>query len=279
MKMPRSIRIDKMQAAGNDFVVVDDMRLAISSPARRVALARQLCHRQYGVGADGLILIQPPANGACAYRMRIINSDGSEAEMCGNGSRCAVKFAVENRIAPRAHAFETLAGVISGRYISSGVVRVSLTTPSGFRPGVTVRTRAGGALRGSFINTGVPHFVSFVPNLAAFNVRDVGAEIRLHKIFAPRGTNVNFVRIRGRSRIDVRTYERGVESETLACGTGSTASAIVAALTRRLRPPISVRTSGGSDLLVDFTVAGPARVTDVTMQGPVEKVFETKVML
>lgn len=270
----RTLKMTKMQAAGNDFVVMNDMGQKFSSPKR---LAEKICHRQYGIGADGLILLQPAANGAADYRMRIINSDGSEAEMCGNGSRCAVKFAVESKIARKDHAFDTLAGRIHGKYISPNLVRVALTAPSDFMPRVAVPL-ASGRILGSFINTGVPHFVVFVPRVEPVNVCSLGRQIRAHRIFAPKGTNVNFVQIiraRGRPLLRVRTYERGVESETLACGTGATASAIVAALTRNLKPPITVRTSGGATLVVDFERVATQKVARVTMQGPVVKVFET----
>lgn len=271
------VRVAKMQAAGNDFIVVNDMARKYRSPAR---LAEKLCHRQYGIGADGLILLQPARGSGAAYRMRIINSDGSEAEMCGNGSRCAVKFAVESKLSPRIHRFETLAGSILGTYVSPTQVRVDLSDPVDFRPRVVVPLRSGQVI-GSFINTGVPHFVTFVNRLDSVNVQDLGREIRTHRIFAPKGANVNFVQTLDarRSRIQVRTYERGVEAQTLACGTGSTASGIVAALTRRLAPPISVLTAGGAVLVINFRIVGPGRVTGVTMQGPVEKVFETRISL
>lgn len=275
----RFVRFIKMQAAGNDFIIVNDMTRTLSSPAR---LAERLCHRQYGIGADGLILLQPSRNGHSSYRMRILNSDGSEAEMCGNGSRCAIKFAVETGIAPAAHAFDTLAGQISGRYLSPHRIRVALTPPCDFRAGVTVPLR-GGTVRGCFINTGVPHFVTFVKHLDRIDVVSVGREIRSHRRFSPKGTNVNFAQMlrpgRGRSQIRVRTYERGVESETLACGTGATATAVVAALSGRATAPVAVTTSGGATLLIDFDIASTGRIADVTMQGPVEKVFETRLTL
>lgn len=273
---PSPVTFTKMQAAGNDFIVVNDMSRKFASPARA---AVRLCHRQYGIGADGLILLQPARNGQAAYRMRIINSDGSEAEMCGNGSRCAVKFAVETGIAPTSHVMETLAGKISGKYISKNQVRVQLTEPSDFRPRVEAPLPCCGVtVRGAFINTGVPHFVTFVKRIDAVDVNGFGAEIRHHKVFAPKGTNVNFVQILNRRRpaIRVRTYERGVESETLACGTGATASAIIAALTQKLQPPVSVQTSGGAVLVIDFQKIAADRVTRVSMRGPVEKVFETR---
>ncbi|OGH61034.1 MAG: diaminopimelate epimerase [Candidatus Lindowbacteria bacterium RIFCSPLOWO2_12_FULL_62_27] len=274
-----ALSVAKMQAAGNDFVVVNDMARRISSPAR---LAARLCHRQFGVGADGLILLQPARNGRSAYRMRIINSDGSEAEMCGNGSRCAVKFAVESGLAPASHIFETLAGAIAGRYLSPAKVRVALTEPSEFRSNVVVPLRSG-RIRGTFINTGVPHFVTFVRRLDGLDVNVLGREIRTHRIFSPRGTNVNFAQVlksgRRNSRIRLRTFERGVESETLACGTGATASAIVAALTRGLCPPVAVVTTGGSVLTIQFCIGSPTGVSTVTMEGPVEKVFETRLSI
>lgn len=271
----------KMQAAGNDFLIANDMRRSLSGIPR---LARRVCHRQFGVGADGLILIQPARNGQTAYRMRIFNSDGSEAEMCGNGSRCAVKFAVESKVARSEHAFETLAGKISGRYLSPGVVRVALTAPSGFRRNIAVLADDGEKMiRGSFINTGVPHFVTFVSRAGSVDVDRLGRMIRFHRTFAPKGTNVNFVQIlragKSGSSIRVRTYERGVESETLACGTGSTASAVVAALVKHLRPPVSVQTTGGAVLVIRFSIGDDGSVSDVTMQGPVEKVFHTRIPL
>ncbi|MBI4179067.1 diaminopimelate epimerase [bacterium] len=273
------INLSKMQAAGNDFVVVNDMRRSLRGLS---AFARKLCHRNYGVGADGVILLQPSGKrrSGVSYRMRIINSDGSEAEMCGNGARCAVKFAVEHRIAPRTHWFETLAGLVEGKYISPSRVQVSLTPPVGFESRLTLRLPGGRRVVGSFVNTGVPHFVTFVSRVAAVDVISVGKQIRTHQRFAPRGTNVNFVEIerRGRRpRLQVRTYERGVESETLACGTGATASAVIAALDRGLRPPIDVMTSGGAVLRIDFSGStGASAVTGVRMTGPAENVFETR---
>lgn len=276
----QTILLTKMQAAGNDFLVVDAMRRTLSSPA---ALARKLCHRRFGVGADGLILICPPRGARLRtgtppdYRMRIFNSDGSEAEMCGNGSRCAVRFAVEHRIASRMHRFETLAGPVTGVYLSPTQACVGLMPPSDIRARVVVRLAGGRPVTGASINTGVPHFVAMVADVDKIDVDGVGRRIRFHAAFAPRGTNVNFVQVLRGSRIRVRTYERGVEAETLACGTGSTASAIVASFARSLRPPVFVETRGGGVLKISFAGTGSAGVRDVTMQGPVEKVFETRV--
>lgn len=258
----------KMNGAGNDFVLVDNRR-------RDVRLSRdqivRLCHRQRGVGADGLMLLVPCDSRRADWAWQFYNSDGSEAEMCGNGSRCFARFIQRLTGVREQVTFETLAGVISARF-QGDLVTIGLTPPTGLRLHETVAL-ASGPVTCHSVNTGVPHAVLFVENADQAKVQAIGAELRYHAHFAPRGTNVNFVQVLGPGAIRVRTYERGVEGETLACGTGVTASALIAARVHQFGSPVSVRVQGGDTLTVGFRDAA-GQFADVTLTGPADFVFE-----
>lgn len=257
----------KMGGAYNDFVVVDNRRRAVKGAA---AFARKICDRKKGVGADGLLLLENSKK--CDVRMRILNSDGSEAEMCGNGIRCVAKFAHDKGVVPREFSIETLAGTIRAEMKGKDVVKARLANPTNFKEGL--RLSVGNAmLKGHFINTGVPHTVIFTKTLEAYDVDGLGRAVRRHRHFAPKGTNVNFVSV-GPREITVRTYERGVEGETLACGTGSTASALVAAALKGFKSPVTVNTRGGEKLKVYFTDKGAGRFQDVYLEGRVNTIFK-----
>ena len=192
--------------------------------------------------------------------------------MCGNGSRCAVRFAYEKGIVNKEHVkFETLAGVIEAWIKENGkVVKVQLTKPFGLKLDFEIPLE-GETLKGNFLNTGVPHVVVYTNNLKEFDVRKYGSAIRYHKMFAPAGTNVNFIEPISDNEIAIRTYERGVEDETLACGTGSTASAIIAYLKGLVKEkPVKVHTKGGEILTIDFD----ENLEKVTLEGKVYKVFD-----
>lgn len=199
---------------------------------------------------DGSLFIEPSTK--ADFRMRIINADGSEAEMCGNGARCAALFAYDRRIVEsRLMTFETQAGIIQGEVKENSLVKVQLTDPTGYRTGIKVKeAHFEGEL--SFINTGVPHAILLTDNVEEMDVFTVGREIRRSAVFAPAGTNVNFVQIVDRNNIKVRTYERGVENETGACGTGSTASALVVSTLGLADGPIKVLTRSGEILTITF---------------------------
>ena len=265
----------KLQGSGNDFVVIDDRdgkveELLKEFSLRKEEFVRRVCAFHTGVGADGLILIKNPVNPENSFRWEFFNSDGSEAEMCGNGSRCAVRFAYEKGIADKKVSFETLAGVIKAEVLDEGRrVKVQLTSPT--EPIEKSLSTEEGRISGTFINTGVPHFVVPVEDIEKINVVKLGRTIRFHEEFKPKGTNVNFVQPIGEDTIKIRTYERGVESETLACGTGATASAIVSYLKGLVKKkPVKVITKSGEVLIIDFS----EDLKEVFLNGPVKKVFE-----
>ncbi len=238
----------KMQGSGNDFILIDHRRPFIKEE-ECPALVRRLCQPKFGVGADGLILIEPAA--WADFRWRFFNADGSEAEMCGNGGRCAARFAYLNGIAPASLTFETLAGLIQAE-VKGRRVKLGLSQPRDLRLHLRIPL-AERAWEGHFLNTGVPHVVLLVDELAAAPVAEVGRAIRFHELFQPAGTNVNFVRVSGPQELQIRTYERGVEAETLACGTGSVAAALIAARLFGLPSPVTVRPRSGEILTVHFT--------------------------
>jgi len=218
MKM---IPFTKMVASGNDFVVIEPKAARINLKA----LAQKACDRKFGIGADGLLVVGKSR--VADVKMRIFNADGSEAEMCGNGARCVALFVSAQHKAPynTQATIDTRAGVIHAE-VHGDNVKINLTDPKALRLEVPIKVGTR-TLRVNCINTGVPHAVVFVEGLDAIDVKGLGAEIRYHKEFAPAGTNVNFVEVLNNTAIKVRTYERGVEDETLACGTGSTASALI----------------------------------------------------
>jgi diaminopimelate epimerase len=264
----RAVRFWKLEGAGNDFLGFDGRSKALR--LSRVGIAR-FCDRRRGVGADGVLVVEKPRSPKADFRMRYYNSDGGEAEMCGNGARCFALLAraVTGRTR-KSLRVETRAGLVVLE-ICGKDVRVSMTEPGLPRLGRKI-VAAGRKVTLDSINTGVPHAVEFVRSLSSVDVLRSGRAIRTHSAFAPAGTNVNFVQFGKGGWIEVRTYERGVEGETLACGTGVVASSILSSLRRRIRPPIRVRTRGGDLLTVDFELeAGRAR--KVTLQGPARIVY------
>lgn len=237
----------KMQGSGNDFVLIDHRRPLIAD-ADRIGFVKKVCTPKFGVGADGLIFIEP--SDRADFSWRFFNADGSEAEMCGNGGRCAARFAFLNGIGQRELAFETLAGIIHAE-VTGRRVKLELTRPQGLKLHLDIPL-ATGTRTGHFINTGVPHVVIPVDDLEGTPVAEVGRAIRFHPHFGPAGTNVNFIRILGPQDLEVRTYERGVEDETLACGTGSVAAALIASRLHALPSPIAVHPRSGEVLKIYF---------------------------
>jgi len=261
----------KMTGAGNDFIVVDDRGGAIGEDARE--LAKQLCRRRLSVGADGLILIVPSTR--CAFRMRYFNADGSEADMCGNGGRCAARFAFDHGIAGRALSFESRSGVHEAEIVDDENVRLSMVDPRAIILDFTL-TALGKKLHVHRVNTGVPHAVLEVDDLEAVNVVELGRAIREHGAFMPEGTNADFVTVRGEHALDLRTYERGVEDETLACGTGAVAAAVTMAAIGKVRPPVSVATAGGWRLDVGFFMSDLG-FSGVTLAGDARTIYEGRI--
>jgi len=258
----------KMNGAGNDFVVLDNRDNSLSLTGAQIA---RLCQRQRGIGADGLLAVEPAQNGA-DFRMRYYNADGGEAEMCGNGARCFARFV--NFLSGGALAktsFETQAGVIEAEF-QGEQVRIRLSTPHGLRLNETLDLD-GVPHTVHSLNTGVPHAVVFVDDLASVELRRFGAAMRYHPHFAPKGTNANFVQVLAPGHIAIRTYERGVEDETLACGTGMVACALIHHELSGAPSPIRVRVAGGDTLEIGFTKTGPGQYADVTLLGPADFTF------
>ncbi len=267
-----TLHFTKMNGAGNDFVMLDNRDL--SHALDKAAIAR-LCDRHRGVGGDGLIAVEPAQNGA-DFRMRYYNADGGEAEMCGNGARCFARFA--SRLSGRngAITFETMAGVIGARLLGDEV-QLAMSAPHSQALGAALDV-AGEKLIVHFLNTGVPHAVVFVEDLEKTDIVRRGAALRFHPHFAPKGANANFVGKLPDGSIAIRTYERGVENETLACGTGVTAAALIFAQLTGATSPVRVKVRGGDTLQVGFAEDGDGW-KNVTLTGPADFVFEGEALL
>jgi diaminopimelate epimerase len=267
------IEFTKMVASGNDFILIDRQKAALKG-WNLASLARSLCSRKYGVGADGLLFLGESSKADLS--MRIFNADGSQAQMCGNGARCAAFYkATGNRARkPKSISIQTKAGLINA-FVGKTSVRLRLTDPRDLMTGIPLKL-FGRKLKVDFINTGVPHAVIFVDALDKIDVAGIGRQVRYHRYFLPAGTNVDFVQPVSYDKILVRTYERGVEDETLACGTGSTASALIFA--RRYAKgasKISVRTKSGELLKVYFRQKDGG-FCDVHLEGKAGIVFDGK---
>ncbi|PTN38065.1 diaminopimelate epimerase [Desulfonatronum sp. SC1] len=258
----------KMQGSGNDFVVLDNRALQLA-PDEMPDWAKAVCRKAFGVGADGLILLDTTPPGVDAdYIWHFYNADGSRAEMCGNGSRCAARLAHELGLAERTHVLGTDAGPIKAEVLpDQDMVKVQLTPHHDLRLGLNIplesssldasgQTATTSSWEAHFVNTGVPHLVVFSPDVAALDVQDLGRRFRNHPRFAPNGTNVNFIQVQDRDNLLLRTYERGVEGETYACGTGAAASALIAHSLGRTGPEVNIRTSGGE--LLGITIGQDA---------------------
>jgi diaminopimelate epimerase len=264
--VPRGIPFYKMSGAGNDFVLIDN-REGIVSEEDLPQWIERVCTRRLSVGADGLILIE--ISEWANFSWRFFNRDGGEAEMCGNGARCAARFAFLNTIAGRYMSFETLAGIVNAEIIGRKV-RVKLADPESTGAERMVEL-TGGTLSCFSINTGVPHAVVRVDDLEAADVIAVGREMRNHPDFAPAGTNVNFVSGGPGGAILMRTYERGVEDETLACGTGAVAAALAEAV-KGAESPVTVMTRSGAPLQVHFRRDGD-RFVEIQLEGEARVIY------
>ncbi len=257
----------KMHGAQNDFVLFDD-RLG-GFPAGDWAFIARIATRHSGIGAEGIILIQKSKT--ADFRMRFFNPDGGEADMCGNGARCVARLAVELGAARESMTIETRAGQLAAKVLKKGV-RIWMTEPTGWELDCSL-TLAGRNLIYDFVNTGVPHVVIRTGKLRDEAVCETGSAIRHHRDFAPAGTNVNFMDVSPDGELHVRTYERGVEAETPACGTGVTACGLIAAKHGWVKLPVNVQVMSGDVLVVDgILTAGGAN--GVTLTGPAEHVFE-----
>ena len=258
----------KMSGSGNDFIIIDHRKPFLDQGLLK-AFIRSVCRRRVSVGADGLILIEQSER--ADFKWRFYNADGSEGEMCGNGGRCAARFASLKGIAGSSLTFETLAGILSAQ-VNGKRVKLEMTKPHDLRLDESISIEGQEVIL-SKINTGVPHAVYFLEDLEDVDVFRMGREIRFHPHYAPGGTNVNFVQMENSSQLSIRTYERGVEDETLACGTGAVASALIAAFKGWVKSPVSVRTRGGEALQVYFEIEG-MQVKQTFLEGDVHTIYE-----
>lgn len=250
------VKFDKYQATGNDFILIDNRSGSLSFSVDEIAF---LCDRKFGIGSDGLILIQEHPD--VDFEMVFYNPDGSQS-LCGNGSRCAVNFARHLEMIDNHTTFMAYDGQHEADILKDGQVRLKMSDVQ------NVRLLADGM----FIDTGSPHLIKYVVNVENYQVYEQGKAIRNGGLYKESGVNVNFVQITGESEIFVRTYERGVENETLSCGTGVTAAAI-ASSHKGLASPVSVRTLGGN-LQVEFQQNANDAYANVYLTGPAEKVFQ-----
>jgi len=269
----RSISFTKMESGGNDFIIIDNRKKML--PQALSKLAVNLCRRRSSIGADGLILLEKAEK--ADYRMRIFNPDGSEPEMCGNGARCLARFAFIKGIASAEAVIETRAGNVKAQ-VKRKKVKVRLSNPSDIDLNFKISLKPRISQKVNFINTGVPHAVVFVPALSKVDVKNLGRAIRYHKRFAPSGANVDFITLQGKNSLYIRTYERGVEDETLACGTGAVASALISGLQGKVSSPVEVHTRGGEVLKVEYIIEKDRKRIEkfkgVWLEGEVRVVYE-----
>jgi diaminopimelate epimerase len=265
MEKRKTIPFAKYSGCGNDFIIIDDRdhRFPLQTE-----LVTRLCHRQKGVGADGILLLDTAEDGA--YKMRIFNADGSEADMCGNGLRCLAKF-IDNIDAP-GDSFTICTPYGKHRIeLNKQQVTATMGAPTHVEWHKKIFLNDGEHLC-HFLNTGVPHAVFFVDNLQKISIDKIGREVRFHPLFAPGGTNATFVQLHQKSMLSYRTYERGVEAETLACGTGAVAAALATAYLHKWESPIQATTREGGILTISF-LHDQGSFSDVKMGGPAEEIY------
>lgn len=311
----REIEFVKAVASGNDFVVIDRVREQRPQPKTQIAkLAQELCQRKLSVGADGLLLVE--GSKRCDFKMRIFNPDGSEVDMCGNGARCVALYAAKTRICGKKMLIETRAGDLEAK-VEQDRVKIKMSQPKDLRlkfdldvnpalpknrkssiikknwgilPSLKNIHKLKGKRKGgvnvqpqnvNYINTGVPHVVCFVQGLANFNVQEMGRAIRYHSEFQPQGTNANFIEVLKKGHIRIRTYERGVEQETLACGTGAVAAAIITTYDMQEQPQgkyrVKVDTQGGETLAVYFKIKED-KIDEVFLEGKAKIAYKAVIV-
>lgn len=256
----------KMHGAGNDFILVDDRKL--SFPGSDRTWMESVMNRRTGVGSDGMILIQPSDNSD--FRMRFFNPDGREAEMCGNGARCVARLAHEIGVAAEHMVIDTVAGPVTAKAIEQDIC-LGMTEPFDWVVEDHIETDAG-TVTYSFVNTGVPHVIVKVDDVSSVSLPEEGAAIRHHERFAPAGANANFVQVLDDQHLRIRTYERGVECETLACGTGMVAACLTLARLGHVKAPVTITCASDTDILVNFELTEDG-ANNVTMFGPAAYVF------
>lgn len=265
MRVP--ISFVKMSGAGNDFVVISNMRRDLQCDRRPLAVA--LCAPHTGIGADGLLILSESTK--ADFMMEYYNADGSYGGMCGNGGRCAARFAFVAGIAPATMSFEALDYIYTAEVLD-GSVRLHMKDPRDLRDDVDIVTEHG-TFKGAYIDTGAPHFVFERTDVESAPLATWGPSIRYHERFAPAGCNVNVVKRRDDGTVQIRTYERGVEAETLACGTGCVAAAVVLAHREKLGSPVSLKVKSGEMVRVYFERAGEG-FHDIVLEGSAHFLFQ-----
>lgn len=269
------IRFTKAVASGNDFIIIDNRDNKFSDDFS--SIAKTLCKRKLSVGSDGLLILEDSKN--ADLKMRIFNPDGSEVTMCGNGARCTALFAYLNKWCSDNLKIQTEAGILEAT-VHNEKIRLRMTDPNHIR--LDNDLGLGNTIfKAHFIDTGVPHVVHFLQddvNIEGYPVREMGQKVRYHKLFEPEGTNANFAKVLSENKIRLRTYERGVEDETLACGTGAVASAIVSYLVNGTRQPVEVLTTSGDILNIYFS-ANNKKIHNVYLEGSAKIVYEGEVVI
>jgi diaminopimelate epimerase len=261
------LKFSKYSGAGNDFILIDNRDEDF--PMHREGIIPGMAARRISIGADGVILLENSSK--ADFKMRIFNSDGSEAEMCGNGARCLIAFARKLGIEKEKYTFETKEKILHARYVDADI-EIEMGPPADIKMNMSVNAQKRD-WEVHFINTGVPHAVIFVDDINGIDVVGIGREIRYSQTFKPKGTNVDFVEIYDEDYIKIRTYERGVEDETLACGTGMTAAAIISNKVKGVEKPVWILVRSNDILRVSFENEGNS-YKDVTLRGPATLIYD-----
>ena len=267
----KNISFAKMSGAGNDFILINKSQ--IPNIVLTNSVISQLCDRRNGIGADGIIIIKNTQG--YDFAMDYYNADGSSGTLCGNGARCAIKFANDTGITDSdSVSFLSNEDEFSGELLANGLIKFNLQPPKVIEENIVIDV-GGSNVSGSFVDTGSPHVVLIVDDLNLQTVIQMGKEIRNNPAFAPGGTNVNFIKF-VKGKIHIRTYERGVENETLACGTGAVAAAIIGFRKFEIQPPIFLITKGGDKLIVNFNTEG-SKYNNVSLTGPAKKIYNGEI--
>ncbi len=275
LKKFENLTFYKLSASGNDFIVILNFDEKINFSEAKF-LAQKLCRSKFSVSADGLILLETPRSSEASFSWKFFNADGSEAEMCGNGARCVARLVTELGLFKSPFYFETKSGLVWAK-VKNSQVKIALTSPKDLTLNLEIETSLG-KYKAHFVNTGVPHVVIFLDKVGLENlpVEKLAPEIRFHERFKPSGTNVNFVAVLQDDFIKVRTYERGVEAETLACGTGVSASAYIAYKLGLVKDPeVKVLTKGGEILKVYIDL----KENNLYLEGETLFIFEGKIKI
>lgn len=267
--MSKKIIFHKYVGAGNDFIIIDNRDNSFFRGRERENIIERICKRRLHIGADGVLLMEK--SDKADFKMRYYNADGKEAETCGNGSRCIAKFAYSIGAAKEDMTFETMAGIYSA-LVEKGRVVVSLTDAKNLQLDLLIAIEGYNG-KAHFINIGVPHVVVILEDIEKINVIKLGSLIRYYDLFKPDGANANFVQIIDNNNIKIRTYERGVEDETLSCGTGSVSSSIISAHLDLVKPPVNVHTRDKNILFVDFKLTDTGG-TRIKLGGEARLVFK-----